>query len=102
MKQFHITIKNNVTGEVIKDLDSDAIIGSIESEEGTASVVMTNCSTKQMINSILTAKKAANIALKNIEADAPKGFADFINLMEKFSDIVKEEDTDADANATEN
>ena len=102
MKQFHVTIKNNETGEIIKDIDSDAIIGSIASEDGTAAVVMTHCGTKQMINSILTAKKAANIALKYIEADVPKGFSEFIDLIEKFGDTLEKEDGDADTNATEN
>lgn len=102
MKTFHITIKRNDTGEIIKDLDSDAIIGSIENEEGTAIVAMTNCETKQMIASILTARKAADVVLKEIEADAPKGFADFINLLAKLGDVADKEDSDADTDATEN
>lgn len=102
MRKYHITIKNNETGEIINDVDSDAIIGSIESEEGTANVVMTECNIKQLIESIFVAKRAIKDATKLIMADAPEGLGVFLDLLSKLDDLAKEEDGDADTDATEN
>ena len=42
--KFHVLITDNKTGEVIRDMDTDAIMASIHSEEYTAELNLTNCS----------------------------------------------------------
>lgn len=44
-KPFHLTLTNNVTGEVYRDTDIDAIIGTIHIDENeTGGIFMTSCS----------------------------------------------------------
>lgn len=42
--KFHVLITDNKTGEVIRDMDTDAIMASIHSEEYTAELNLANCS----------------------------------------------------------
>jgi len=40
---FHIAIKDNETGEMLCDVDTNAILASIDQDDGTMSSVHTNC-----------------------------------------------------------
>ena len=44
--KFHLTIKNNETGEILHDTDCNAIIGGITDNEKSTSVVLTHCNDK--------------------------------------------------------
>ena len=57
MKKFHIIFKNNETGEIIHDTDTDAIIGAIHLEEKTACVGLTNCNGAELLSTIRGAKQ---------------------------------------------
>jgi hypothetical protein len=43
MKNWHITVTNNETGEAIVDQDTDALLASIDCGEGTRVLHLTNC-----------------------------------------------------------
>lgn len=95
---FHITIKNLETEEILHDYDTDAIIGSISypEKEATAKVALIDCNGGQIINSLVGAKQA----IKRVENDIPHAVVAMVNAILK-EEEKKEEDTDADTNATE-
>lgn len=65
MKNFHITIKDNETGETVHDLDTDAIVGAISEDDSTWEILMTSCDANTLISTIDAAEKAIKHALKN-------------------------------------
>ena len=56
--KFHVTIKNNETGEILHDDDCNAIIGGICENEKSASVVFTSCNGLALARCVFSAKKA--------------------------------------------
>ena len=64
MKNFHITITNNNTGESILDTDSDAIIGAVKNDIGVNAVAFTNCCTSGYAQTIAAAQAVVNELLK--------------------------------------
>lgn len=62
MKKFHITIRNNETGEILHDLDTCVIIGAFDvDEEATGRLVYTACNAIELE---ATATAAVLAALK--------------------------------------
>ena len=59
-KRFHITIKNNETGEILNDIDTSCLIGAIDIGEGNTSIAFTHCNAISLVTTILAAKKAIN------------------------------------------
>lgn len=75
MKKFHITIKNNETGEILRDLDTCAIIGAFDvDEEGTGCLVCTACNAIELA---ATADAAVTAALKATH-HLPRGMQDTV------------------------
>lgn len=95
---FHITIKNLETEEILHDCDTDAIIGSISYPEKKATAILAfiACNGGQIINSLVCAKQA----IKRIENDIPHAVVAMVNAILK-EEEKKEEEPDADTNATE-
>ena len=74
-KQFHLTITDNVTGEVYRDTDIDAIIGAIHTDENeTGGIFMTSCSgialgqTMDAMKTVLKRAYSENPELEVLEA----------------------------------
>lgn len=56
---FHITVKENKTGEFIVDMDTDAILGGILRNENNAFVLgVTCCPPKQVLGTVMAALNA--------------------------------------------
>lgn len=64
MKKFHITIKNNETGEITHDLDTSAIVAGILDDDGSYAVSATSCDAFGLLNAISSAEKAIDHLLK--------------------------------------
>lgn len=56
--KFHLTIKNNETGEVLRDTDCNAIIGGITYNEKKTCVALTECNWKELMNCAMAADEA--------------------------------------------
>lgn len=67
MKKFHITIKNNETGEIIHNVDTDAIIGAVHEEGKTAAIGLTACNGATLLETASATKKV----LKEITSKSP-------------------------------
>lgn len=51
---FHLTITDNETGEIVREIDIDAIIGAVNtSEEEAAGICVTRCSGRTMADTIV-------------------------------------------------
>lgn len=59
MEKFHITIKNNETGEILVDDDTCAIIGALDRGEGTGCLGFTVCGPVDLAATATGALKAA-------------------------------------------
>lgn len=57
MKKFHIIIKDNKTGEILHDVDTDAIIAAVHEEDGTAGIALTACGGKALLETLAAVKK---------------------------------------------
>lgn len=68
---YHITIKDLETGKILFDHDSDSILGSasIPENNSTAKLVLADCDSNQLINSIIQAHSAAESATKHISGE---------------------------------
>lgn len=64
MKKFHITIKNNETGEITHDLDTSAIVAGILDDDGSYSVSATSCNALELLQTVNSAEKAINLIYK--------------------------------------
>ena len=64
MKKFHITIKNNETGEITHDLDTNAIVAGILDDDGAYAVSITSCNALELLNATGGAEKAIDHLLK--------------------------------------
>lgn len=80
--KFHITIKNNETGEILHDQDCNAIIGGICDNEKNTSVVLTECNSKALFYCAKAAQESINSAI-------PKGSE--LDLMLKLFNAFAEE-----------
>lgn len=85
--KFHITIKNNKTGEILYDQDCNAIIGGICDDEKNPSVVLTHCNGKVLFCCAKAAQESINSAI-------PKGSR--LDLMLKLFNEVSEEKGEED------
>lgn len=56
MKKFHITIKNNETGEITHDLDTNAIVAGILDDDGAYAVGITHCDSLGLLQAINSAE----------------------------------------------
>lgn len=57
--KFHITIKNNETGELIHDADATAIIGGYTTEEHSMGVILAQCSDLDLARAVQAAELSA-------------------------------------------
>ena len=48
--KYHVTITDNETGEVLRDMDSNAIAASINSEDFVAEIFRTRCTADDLVN----------------------------------------------------
>lgn len=65
--KWHLTIKDNETGETVKELDICSIIGAVGTEDGSCALAMTNCTGAKMVETLLSAEDA----LQTTYADNP-------------------------------
>lgn len=85
--KFHLTIKDNETGEILHDKDCNAIIGGLCDDEKSTSVVLTQCDGKDLLHCAKAAQKSINSAI-------PKGSV--MDLMLKLFNAVSEEEDKED------
>ena len=78
-KGFHITITSHTKGEVVLDTETNCIIAAVSSEEGCASLVMSECNTVNLIKCIIGAEKAKTEA----ENSVGNGFTRFVKELAK-------------------
>lgn len=65
-KPFRLTITDNETGEVIRDLELDAIIGAVHLDEETSGgLFISRCSTLALAETVRAAEITTEKALKN-------------------------------------
>lgn len=82
--KFHITIKDNETGKILRDQDCNAIIGGLCDNEKSASVVLVQCNGKDLVCCASAAQKSIDIAIpKDSELDL---------MLKLFNAIAEEED----------
>lgn len=82
-KKWHVVITDNETGEVVEDAQSNAIIGAVEKNESVACIGFTNCNGKDLLRTLISAKKA----IKNISDKMPKEIMLLAELFEKFESL---------------
>ena len=61
--KYHLTIKDNETGEILNDGDYCAIIGGVSTEKETTEVVLTDCEALPLIFCASSAQDAIDTAL---------------------------------------
>ena len=61
--KFHLTIKNNETGEVLHDTDCNAIIGGITDNEKKTCIALTECNVKDLIACAMEAEEAISTVI---------------------------------------
>ena len=61
--KYHLTIKDNETGKILKDGDYCAIIGGISTDKETTKVVLTDCEALPLIYCASSAQDAIDTAL---------------------------------------
>ena len=66
MKKFHLTITNNETGEIERELDTNAIIGSADDGDGTAIFCYTRCGLVELAATCAGALDAADHGMKDM------------------------------------
>ena len=86
--KFHITIKNNETGEILHDQDCNAIIGGICDNEKNTSVVLTQCNGKDLVFCALPAKKAIDKAVP----EQLRAFYTVLGMIGDMEDATDKED----------
>lgn len=57
MLGLHITIKDNVTGEILFDKDSNAIIGAVGESDGVSQIGYTRCSGIDLCKALACAER---------------------------------------------
>lgn len=104
MEKFHITIKDNETGEIFLDRDTSCVVGALDEPGGTTGVFgNTHCNAIELaatatgaINAaIKTAKQLPDFALDVFKLEITK------KLGELFVEDTEKEDTN-DTDASEN
>jgi hypothetical protein len=85
--KFHITIKDNETGEILHDRDCNAIIAGLNDGEKSTSVVLTQCNGKDLVYCAKATQKSINSAI-------PKGSR--LDLMLKLLNAIAEEEDKED------
>lgn len=82
---FHITIRDNETGEVTHDCDSDVIIGAFDvGGERTNGVAMTKADANKILNVVMGARNSIDSLLKaNPKLLMMANMIDVIKRMEK-------------------
>lgn len=68
MAKFHITIKNNETGEIMHDIDTKAIIGAFDSQDKTECIAVTECDPMTLASTVNGVKSV----LEKILDDRPE------------------------------
>lgn len=85
--KFHITIKDNETGETLRDIDTKAFIGGALNEEGAESIIIASCSDIELAKTI----HAAETGTKHVKSQ--KSFT-FRLLLEAIADSTTSERVD--------
>lgn len=63
--KYNIVIKDNETGEIIKDVDTDAIIAAVNTEENTEVAIITHAPIKIVAQLICSAQDAIKGLIKS-------------------------------------
>lgn len=79
MKHYHLTITDNATGEIMREIDTDAIIGAADDGDGTAIFCITRCGLVELAATCTGALKAAEDAMEDI----PKRLRKYIKKLAK-------------------
>lgn len=57
--KFHLTIKDNETGETLRELDTNAIIGGVVNEEGSETILAAKCNDIDLAKAIIATEMGA-------------------------------------------
>lgn len=80
MKKFHITIKDNETGKIIHNVDTDAIIGAVHEEGKTAGIGLTACNGVALLETMSATKKV----LKKMTSENP-----LLSMLDTLENLTK-------------
>lgn len=65
--KFNVTIKDNETGEIVRSVDCDAIVGALATGDNkTSRIVLTNCTALQLLALFKVARSAAEKAIEDV------------------------------------
>lgn len=71
MAKFHITIKDNETGEILHDSDTKAIIGAFDSQDKTECIATIACNPMTLASTVNGVKSVLEVIIdKYPEANA--------------------------------
>lgn len=87
--KFTLIIKDNETGEVLKEVESNAIVAGVDTESGTAAVGMSCCNTFDLVNTCRAADAAILSVLGKPEARM------FYECLKQMDELKKEEKANA-------
>ena len=89
--KFTLIIKNNETGEILKEVESNAIVAGVDTETGTAAVGMSCCNAFDLVN----ACRAADKAILSVLGD-PKTRM-LYEFQKQMEEVIEEEEEKANA-----
>ena len=72
MEKFQITIKNQETGEVLVDINTNAIIGAVDNGAGTRVIGLTDCKGHDLAATAAGALQAANRVIASLPRSLAK------------------------------
>lgn len=84
---FHLTIKNNETGEILRDVDVNCLIGGVAIGDDSTGIIVASCGELELAEGIVAAENAIK-AIKKRE-----GFL-FSRLVKRLSKSVKTVEVD--------
>lgn len=79
MEKFQITIKNQETGEVLVDINTNAIIGAVDYGASTRVIGLINCEGRDLAATAAGALQAAN----RVIASLPRSLAEITRKIGK-------------------
>lgn len=96
--KYTVTIKDNETGEIVHEVECNAIIAGVSyNENESASIGITHCKGKELLGACVSARKSINKAVENTSSIRLLYSLFEMELISKMmSENEEKEDTDND------
>lgn len=82
---FHLTIKDNETGEILRDEDVNCLIGGIILEDDSTGVLLARCNELELAEAVI----AAETAVKSIKKRKGFKFCRLVKQLARCSETVE-------------